>query len=52
MGVAKSDQTLFRSVMQKNFTAIFNSESVTGSEVAEQVSKVMAENASLSKYVS
>jgi hypothetical protein len=51
MGVQKSDLTQFRSVMQENFTSIFQNETTTGSEVAKAITTAMKGDSTLNKYI-
>ena len=51
MAIEDVDQKLFRATMQGNFERIFPSENVTADEVTQAITAVMAENASLSRYV-
>lgn len=51
MAIEPADQKLFRATMQGNFERIFPSENVTADEVTQSITAVMAEDASLSRYV-
>tara|TARA_R110001583_G_scaffold192566_1_gene359205 strand:+ start:290 stop:769 length:480 start_codon:yes stop_codon:yes gene_type:complete len=52
MGVQKEDLAQFRSVMHANFTSIFQSETITGSDVASAITTVMKSDSALNKYTS
>lgn len=51
MAIEPADQKLFRTTMQGNFERIFPSENVTANEVTQSITAVLAEDASLSRYV-
>lgn len=52
MGIAKTDRDRFNHVMQQNFTRIFPSTTTTADEVITATRSIMAEDGTLSTYVS
>lgn len=51
MGIPAEDRGHFNTVMHQNFSAIFTSENVTASEVADNINAVMKKDEKLAKFI-